>query len=167
MTKVTKRSGEAQAFDRRKLEESLKKAGATDEIVRRVADRIQPVEGMATDQLRMRVAEELRREKPDIADAYLRTVRLQARTNPELPAGRVRVPEALPRIPDLAANPSARIGFGNRWAVVDAERALKAREVWINRIDLQKLGATEGTRIAVHFPRDAARPTAQVPGQTT
>ena len=122
---------------------------------------------MATDQLRKKVAEEARKERPDIADAYLRTVRLKARENHELPPGTVRVPEALPRIPDLPPKPRARIGLGNKWAVVEVERALKAREIWINQVDLQKLGAADGTRIAVHFPREASRPMASAPGQTT
>ena len=40
MTKVLKRHGEMQDFDRRKLEESTRKAGATEEVAKRVAERI-------------------------------------------------------------------------------------------------------------------------------
>ncbi len=163
MTKVTKRSGEAQDFDRRRLEESVTKAGATEETAKRVAERVQPVEGMSTAQIRTRVAEELRREKPDLAEAYLQTVRLKARTTPEVLVGSVRVPEALPRIPDLAPNQNARVGFGTKWAEVAVERVLKTREVWISQTDLQKLGATDGARIAVHFPRGTPSPAAQPP----
>lgn len=161
MTKVAKRSGEVQDFDRRKVEESLKNAGASEDVATRVAGRIQPQEGMATAQIRAKVAEELRRERADLAEAYLRTVRLNARTNPGIPAGRVQVPEVLQRIPDLAPNPEARIGFGNKWAQVSAERALKAREVWVNQADLQRLGASDGARVAVHFPRGTQPPAAR------
>ena len=158
MTKVKKRSGEVQDFDRRKLEESVKKAGATEETARRVAERVQPIEGMDTAQIRTKVAEELRREKPDLAEGYLRTILLKARANPELAPGNVRVPEALPRVPEIAPNQNARVGFGNKWAEVSVQRALKTREVWMNRADLQRLGATEGARVAVRFPRGSSPP---------
>ncbi|HEV8595683.1 MAG TPA: hypothetical protein VGR51_09165, partial [Thermoplasmata archaeon] len=138
-------------------------AGATEETARRVAERVQPIDGMDTAQIRTKVGEELRRERADLADAYLRTVLLKSRASPELTPGNVRVPEALPRIPAIAQTQNARVGFGNKWAQVSVQRALKTREVWMNQADLQRLGAGEGSRVAVQFPRGVPPPAPGAP----
>lgn len=142
----------------------MRRAGATSEMAKRVADRVQPYEGIATDLLRKRVADEIRREQPPIADAYLRTVRLKARAAADVPSGRVRIPDALPRVPDLGPITNARVGFGDKWAQVAVERSLRTREVLMNQADLQRLGATEGARVAVHFPPETP-PVVQSPGR--
>ena len=78
MTMVKKRSGEMQEFGRSKLEESMKRAGAKEEVAKRIAEKIVASEGMTTEPLRQRVGEELRAVDPMSADAYLSTRRLKA-----------------------------------------------------------------------------------------
>ena len=70
MPQVKKRSGMEQEFDRKKIEGSIKKAGAKEDTARRVAEGIKHREGMATSEIRNKVIEELKRHEPEAAKRY-------------------------------------------------------------------------------------------------
>ena len=70
MPKLKKRKGHEEEFDRNKLEQSLKKAGAKEETIRRVAEAIKPREGMTTAEMRTNVINELKRRDPEAAKRY-------------------------------------------------------------------------------------------------
>ena len=70
MPKLKKRKGHEEEFDRNKLEKSLKKAGAKEETIRKVAEAIKPREGMTTAEMRNHVIKELERHYPDTAKRY-------------------------------------------------------------------------------------------------
>jgi|SRR3972149_1409287 len=159
MTKVKKRSGEMQDLDRAKLEASIRRAGATEEIAKKVVSRVQPMDGIPTDELRKLVAEELRKEEPNLAESYLMTVRLPAKAHPEVVTGVARVPQRLPRVPEIPHSMLARVVYGDKLTEVRVEPVLQVREIWLNRGDLESLGAREGARVAVRFQRANRGPT--------
>lgn len=153
MARVRKRSGETQEFDRRKLEESIRRAGASDETARRVADRIRPSEGVSTDELRRMVSQELRRESEALSGAYTSTRRLRAREDSKLSAGVVKLPEELLRQHGLKEGQQAHVVHMDRRTEVKVRPESSARpaEILMSRSDLERLGASEGSRVNVRF----------------
>ncbi|HII40233.1 MAG TPA: hypothetical protein HA326_03340 [Thermoplasmata archaeon] len=152
MTNVKKRSGEMQEFSRSKLEESMTRAGAKEEVAKRVAERIQPSEGLTTEEVRRKVGEELRKEDAAIADSYLSTRRLKAKMNEQVPVDAGRVSEHLAKIFEPQKGLLASLYHGARKADVRVEPAHKNYgEIWLNKAVLEQLAAQEGARIAVRF----------------
>ena len=70
MPKLKKLKGHEEEFDRNKLEKSLKKAGAKEETIRKVAEAIKHREGMTTAEMRNHVIKELKRHDPEAARRY-------------------------------------------------------------------------------------------------
>lgn len=70
MPKLKKRSGEEEEFDRKKLEQSMRKAGASENTVRKIAEGIRHREGMATSEIRSHVIAQLKRHEPEAARRY-------------------------------------------------------------------------------------------------
>lgn len=162
MTMVKKRSGEMQEYDRSKLEESMKRAGAKEDVARRIAERIPAAEGLATEEIRRKVTEELRKEDPVNADAYLMTRRLEAKVNAETPVDAGRVSEHLAKLFEQQKSLPASLYHGARREDVRVEPAHKNfGEIWLNKAVLDRLAAQEGARIAVRFHRNAGP---QAPG---
>lgn len=153
MAKVRKRSGEMEEFDRRKLEESIRRAGASDETARRVAERIRPSEGVSTEELRRMVSQELRRESEPLSGAYTTTRRLRARADPGLSAGVVKMHEDLLKQHGLKEGQQARIVHMDsvREVEVRPESSAQPAEVLMSKSDLERLGAAEGSRVNVRF----------------
>ncbi len=70
MPKVKKRSGKEEEFDRKKIERSMKAAGANENTARKVAEGIKHREGMPTSEVRSHVIAELKRHEPEAARRY-------------------------------------------------------------------------------------------------
>jgi len=70
MTKIKKRSGRKEEFKREKLQRSIKKAGAKEDTARKVARKITPNEGMATSEIKRKVATELENHDKKLAKSY-------------------------------------------------------------------------------------------------
>lgn len=157
MTMVKKRSGEMQEFNRSKLEESVKRAGAKEDVAKRIAEKIVASEGMTTEQLRQKVGEELRAVDSMSADAYLSTRRLKAKVSAETPVDAGRVSEHLAKLFEQQKALQASLYHGARREDVRVEPAHKSfGEIWLNKAVLDRLAAQEGARIAVRFRRNSA-----------
>jgi transcriptional regulator NrdR family protein len=70
MPTLKKRSGKEEEFDRKKLEQSMRKAGASENTARRIAEGVEHREGMATSEIRSHVIAELKRHEPEAAKRY-------------------------------------------------------------------------------------------------
>lgn len=150
--KIRKKSGELQEFDRRKLEESIRRAGASSDVVKRVAERIQPSEGLSTQDLRRTVADELRSENMALSGAYMSARRLRARAAQDLSTGVARL--HADHLRGLSSGLNAMLVHGSNRAELRVEptASAAAHEVLLSRADLQRLGIQEGSRVAVRFP---------------
>jgi hypothetical protein len=154
MVRLQKASGKLEEFNKAKLEESIRHTGATAEVAKKVADRVRPVEGMPTADLRRSVAQELKREDSTLSSAYASTKRLSAKAAADLSPGVARIPEETLRSMDLRSGQSARLSFGGKTLEVKVEKASAAhRDILLSKADLQRLGASEGTRIGVQFEK--------------
>lgn len=151
--RVTKRSGKLEEFDRRKLEESIRKAGASDETARRVAERVRPPEGTSTEELRRMVSHELRRENAALSGAYASTRSLRARNTSDLKAGVVLLHEDLLKKHGLTSGQFAYVVHMDRRTDVQVMSADSAKpaEILMSRSDLERLGAADGVRVNVRF----------------
>jgi hypothetical protein len=153
MVNVTKRSGQTQVFEPRKLAESMLRAGASEPVAKEIAKRVQVADGdgWSTIELRRRVTEQLRKVNEAVAEAYSRTLRLPVKARDEVQTGEARVPKRIERVPDVLPGQPGRVRFGDRRAEVRVEPALDDREVWLNPSDFRALGAPEGARVAIRF----------------
>jgi hypothetical protein len=153
MARVKKRSGDLQEFDLRKLAESMKRAGASEQVAQQIAAKAQTqaAEGASTVELRKFVAEELRRANESLGEAYARTLRLRVAAAKDVKTGAARVPRLIERVPDVRTGMPARVVNGEKRTEVRIEPTLDRREVWLNPDDLETLGAPEGSRVAVRF----------------
>ena len=170
MSSVKKRSGDMQEFNRSKLEESMKRAGAKEDMAMRIAEKITAQDGVATAELRRMVGEELRKEDVATADAYLATRRLKAKATPDLPEDAGRVSEYLSKMFEQQKVLQASLYHGARKQEVRVEPAHKNYgEIWLNKNVLDRLAAQDGARIAVRFRRNAGptAPAAVPPAQPT
>ena len=156
MNRVKKRSGELQEFDRTRLTESMKRAGADERIAKDVAEKMFVAEGTPTAEIRKHVADELRKVNPSVAEAYQQTLRLRAKAKDDVQAGTAKVPKKIERVPDVKPGQTARVRHEDKRFEVRIEPTLEAREVWLSRGDLTTLGAPEGTRVAVRFLREGS-----------
>lgn len=151
MTRVKKRSGQLQDYDRTKLIESIKRAGADEKVAKEIAEKTFVAEGAATLELRKRVADELRKTNPAVAEAYERTLRLPVKARDDVRPGAALVPKRIERVPEVKSGQPGRVRHGEKRTEVRVEPMLDSREVWLSRNDLAILGVPEGTRVAVRF----------------
>ena len=70
MPMVKKRSGKEEEFDRKKVERSMRAAGAKEDTARQIAEGVKHREGLATTEIRTHVAAELKRHEPEVAKRY-------------------------------------------------------------------------------------------------
>ncbi len=142
-----------QEFDQKKLEESIRRAGASDETAKRVAERVKPFDGMTTDELRRQVSQELRRENEALSGAYTSTRRLRARAAKDLSSGVVLLHDELLKQYGLQSGQPAYVVHLDKRADVQVRptESAKQAEIWMSRSDLERLGASEGSRVNVRF----------------
>lgn len=155
MAKVTKRSGEVEEFDRKKLEDSIRRSGASPEVAKRIAQKIEPKGDTSSEELRRRVAEELRQESSALSGAYVSTKTLRLRSSSDQRSGMVRVHE------DLLSKQGSRSGAHvmlrhkdhEAKMQVEADSSLNPHDIVVSKSDLDRLGAQEGVRLGVKFSK--------------
>jgi hypothetical protein len=149
MTLLNKRTGTQEEFNKAKLEQSISRAGATEETAKEIASRIDPTTVNTTEEIRTRVAEELRKTDATIAERYERTRNLAATKAVEAAMGTVRLHTET--LEALGASPGDSIVLehaGNTHTLRAETAPVERREIHLHETDLQKLGATEGTKLA-------------------
>ncbi len=155
MAKVRKRSGESEEFDRQKLEKSVQRAGASPEVAKRVAQEVEPKGDVSSEELRRRVADELRKESTSLSGAYLSTKMLRTKTSSDLKSGMVRIHEDLLRRQGAKSGEHVMLRHRDHEAKmqIESDSNLHPREIAVSRSDLDKLEAQEGIRLDVKFPK--------------
>lgn len=118
-----------------------------------MAQKISPLEGTTTEELRRQVSKELERENAALSGAYASTRRLRARTASDLAAGVVLLHEELMKQHGLQSGQSAHVVHMDKRTDVQVRptETAKPAEIWMSRKDLDRLGASEGSRVNVRF----------------
>lgn len=150
--RIRKKSGELEEFDPGKLERSLLNAGASTDLAKRISERIRPSEGLSTDDLRRRVAEELLRENGVLSGAYISTRRLKVRNDPTLPPGTARLHAEHMR--GLRSDSGALLFSSDKKAEVRLQPAssVDPREIRLSKADMERLSVQDESRVSVRFP---------------
>ena len=150
MDNVRKRSGETEKFDKAKLERSLRKARVDEKTAMDITNRVSEKELNTTDEIRKRVAEELRKTDAKAAERYEDTRRLAAKAAIDAAKGTARMTEDTMNRLKLEAGDTIDLCHEDHKHTVKAERAaINAKEVRLHEEDLKALGVTDGTSIAV------------------
>jgi len=155
MARVVKKSGDYQEFSPEKLERSIRRAGASLIQARHVVEGIPRVDEMSTQEIRNRVARALEIENPAIADAYMTTRSLRARTVADIASGVVRINRELADLDGIHNGQVARLWKGNRAVdiLIETVPSASLREIELNESDLEVLDAHEGSIIKLKFDR--------------
>lgn len=150
--KIRKRNGELEEFDRGKIERSALSAGASAEVAKRISERVQPSEGISTDDLRKRVAEELLRESAVLSGAYMSTRRLRAHSVPDVSQGVARL--HVDHMRGLRSEPEAILLNASKRAEVRLEPApsIDKRAINLSKADMDRIGVQEGSKVSVRYP---------------
>lgn len=151
MTRLTKRSGTQEEFRRNKAEESLRLAGAAEDLIDATLRNVTPTDGESTASFRGRIITELRSRSPEVARTYESSRRLDADRSEDVAEGTARVNPTTLR--SFGWNPGATVNaqHGNATVAVKIEESNQAgtRTVRFNPRTLDSLGAIQGTRVSL------------------
>jgi len=148
MAKLKKRSGKEEEYNRTKLEGSLRKAGATEETTRHVAERVSPREGMTTSELRGQVATELKSRNPEVAKRYENARARVAKTGATVPKGSAYLHEETLRILGAKTGDMIELIHGGKTYRVRAEVSpVEQREIHLHNEAFKALDASTGTKV--------------------
>ena len=155
MVLVKKRFGALHELDRYKLEESMEEAGARDVVAKEIAMNVEVPDGTSTEAIRQKIGESLWSVDPSIAEVYLSTRWLKAKASEETPVDMGSVTEDLqPLCNDVKSTQASLYFDGNREDIRIEIGHGESGEIKLNPVVLERLGALEGTRIAVRFRRN-------------
>lgn len=150
MTDVRKRDGRVETFNKAKIQQSILRAGGDEKLAIEVANTVPDEVALTTADIRARAVEELTKRNPEVAGAYENTRRLTARKATDVAPGGARVTEQAMSYLNLEPGDPVQLGFAEKTHDVRAKKgAQDPQSIHLNEEDLRKIGATEGTRIAV------------------
>ena len=153
MTRLTKRNGTLEEFQRSKLEGSLRRSGATDDVISKTVQRVTPVEGERTSAFRTRIATELKSQSPETARRYEDCRRLTVGRSQTVTEGTAQVNPATLR--SYGWNPGKTVNVRHDdeslSVKVKVEESAQAdlRAVQFNSRTLTDLGVSEGIGVCL------------------
>jgi hypothetical protein len=150
LTTITKRSGEPEEFDRKKIEDSLRNAGANWESAKEIAGRIHEKDGMTTSDIRQDLDKELRKVNKGLSDRYSRTRRFTARNSAKIAKGVARLSKDSIKTLRIKAGDSLEIKYRDRWQKVRIDKdngTSSHNEIILNKHDMATMGVIDGNRV--------------------
>ena len=151
MTRLTKRNGTLEEFQRSKVEGSLRRSGATDDVISKTVQRVTPVEGERTSAFRTRIATELKSQSPETARRYEDSRRLTAGRSQTVTEGTAQVNPATLRSYGWKPGETVKVWHDDKSLSAKVEESAQAdlRAVQFNSRTLTDLGVSEGTRVCL------------------
>lgn len=156
--KIRKSCGAEEEFDPNRLQNSIRAAGASDDIARsvseRVSKRIRSSESVSSESVSGLVTEELDRASPSLSGAYRATENMRAISAPNVNAGVAQVPDDLVKRFGLKFGEQVNVLYQDRKAQMKVQpvSALDPRDIVLSKQDLDRLKAPEGSRVSVRMP---------------
>lgn len=150
MTTIVKRSGETEEFDRKKIEDSLRNAGANWESAKKIAGRIHEKDGMTTSNIRKALHTELKDLNPVLADRYSKTRRFTARNSAKIAKGMARLSKDSIKALRIKAGDALEIKYRDRWQKMKIETdngTSSHNEIILNKHDMAAMGVIDGNRV--------------------
>jgi hypothetical protein len=155
MAKLVKRDGTQEEFQRTKAEDSLRRIGAADSIIKSTIDKVVPNDGESTSSYRNRILTELKAVAPGVASKYEVSRRLQVAKDETVVEGTVWVNPSTVRYYGWKPGVSLNVEHGSSALKVRIEESAQAgqRAIRMSPKTLGSLGATEGTRVVLSLLR--------------
>jgi hypothetical protein len=150
MTTIIKKSGEPEEFDRKKIEDSLRNAGADWLTAKETADRIQEKDGMTTSDIRRDLDKELKNLNRELFDRYSRTRRFTARNSVKIAKGMAWLSKYSIHALGIKAGDSLEIKYRDKWQKMRIEEndgTLSHNEIILNKHDMATIGVIDGNRV--------------------
>jgi hypothetical protein len=150
MTTIIKKSGEPEEFDRKKIEDSLRSAGADWLTAKETADMIQEKDGMTTSDIRRALDKELKNLNPELSDRYSGTRRFTARNSSKIAKGVARLSKDSIHALGIKAGDALEIKYRDRWQKMRIEEndgASSHNEIILNKDDMAAIGVIDGNRV--------------------
>jgi arginine/ornithine N-succinyltransferase beta subunit len=150
LTIVTKRSGETEEFDRKKIEDSLRNAGVNWESAKEIAGRIQEKDGMSSSEIRKAVKTELKIFDHGLSERYSNTRRFTVRNSVKNAKGTARLSGDSFKAMRIKAGDTLEIKYRDRWQKMRIEKdngTSSHNEIILNRHDMDAMGVIEGNRV--------------------
>ncbi len=151
MARLTKRDGTQEEFQRTKVEESLRRVGASEDVINNTLQRVTPTNGESTSSFRNRITTELRSRSPETAQRYENSRRLEANRSENVAEGTARVNPTTLRHYGWKPGETVNVQHGSTSLPVRVEESSQAgtRTVHFNPRTLASLGTSEGTKVSL------------------
>lgn len=150
MTTITKRGGETEEFERKKIEDSLRSAGADWLTAKEIGDRIQEKEGMTTSDIRGALGRELKNINQELSERYSQVRRFTARNSSKMTKGIARLSKDSIDALEIKAGDTLEIKYRDRWQKMRIEEddgTSSHNEIILNKHDMAAIGVIDGNRV--------------------
>ena len=148
MPNIRKKNNRTEEFDREKLEKSVLNAGLDQKAAREVASSITAREGMTSEEIREAAFKKLKELDEEAANRYAHSMRFTARSAADVSMEVAQLSEKALANLNLKAGQNVSIVNGNNKLSLRAERAnIDGREIRLNKENMEKIRANDGTRI--------------------
>ena len=151
MIRLTKRDGTQDGFLRSKVEESLRRAGASDDVISSTLQRVTPTDGESTASFRNRIVTELQSRSPETARRYEGSRRLDLAQTDSLVEDKALVSPDTLQYYGWTPGETVNVRRGNRAVSLKVGESATANlhMVCCSPRTLEIVGASEGTRVSL------------------
>ena len=156
MSLVKKKNGATEEFDSKKIEDSLRNTGTTDETAKEVASKVRVKEGITTTDIRRTVSRELKKINAEAAKSYSEARRLVAKKSMEAAEGIAWFSKETMNRLKLKTGEVMDILHGDRVHTMKAGRDKhnsSRNEISLANSDMEALGAEDGHRLVARKRR--------------
>lgn len=148
---IKKRSGQVEEFNKMKLENSIRWAGASEEISREISSKSFPRDGMSTSELRSQVLTELTTKDATVAQRYENTRTRKARIAPDIAKDMAQLHPDTLRSLNWQTGMPLRLKYAEQTQTVRAEALpnVELDGIRLHTETLQSLGASVEGKVAI------------------
>lgn len=150
MTTITKRSGETEEFDRKKIEDSLRSAGADWLTAKDIAGRVQEKDGMRSSEIRKAIERELKKINNGLSERYSEARRLTVKNSATTTKGIAQVSNDSMEAFKIKAGDTLEVRYRDRCQKMRIEKddnSLSHNEIIMNENDMAAIGVIDGNRL--------------------
>jgi len=150
LTKITKRSGETEEFDRKKIEDSIRNAGVDWEPAKEIAGMIHEKDGMRSSEIRKAVKTELKIIDHGLSERYSNTRRFTVKSSLKNAKGIARLSSDSFKALRIKAGDTLEIKYRDRWQKMRIEKdngTSSHNEIILDRHDMAAMGVIDGNRV--------------------
>jgi hypothetical protein len=150
MTRVAKRNGGTEEFDRKKIEDSLRNVGADWLRAKDLAGKIEEKDGMTTSEIRLALFKELSKIDKGLSERYSNARRFTAKNSKKNAKGVAQLSKDSIKVMKIKTGDTMEIKYRDKCQMMKIDKndnSLSHNEIILNEKDMAVLGVVEGNRI--------------------